>query len=99
MTIVEYYKEIKTRIESGDFKIQYKDIKLKPEKEDCIKNSHLESIHYLMYEYMLDRKDNRKKMIFDYVCCPNGVNEGENDIDFTLWETEEFLREIMKLKD
>lgn len=99
MNIKEYYKIIKDKIESGDFKFQYKDKSLKPNKEYCMKNSHLESIHYLMFEYMLDRKDNRKRLTFDYICIPNDVNEGELNINFEEWETERFLKEIIKLKD
>lgn len=48
---------------------------------------------------MCDRKDNRKSKVFDYVCIPKGVNQGELDIDFAKLETKDFLREIMKLKD
>lgn len=44
---------------------------------------------------MSNRKDNRKSMVFDYVCEPKDINK----IDFSDWETEDFLREIMKLKD
>jgi hypothetical protein len=29
----------------------------------------------------------------------NGVNKGKIDIDFTKWEVEDFLKEVMKLKD
>ena len=77
--------------------IQY--VLAKSIREECIKNSHLESIHYLMFEFMSDRKDKRKKDVFDYVCIPKGVNKGENDIDFTKYDTEDFLKEVMKLKD
>ena len=48
---------------------------------------------------MSDRKDNRIDRVFLDICIPNGVNQGELDIDFSKYSVEEFLREIMKLKD
>lgn len=99
MTIQQYYTIIKKKIENGEFKRLTKNIKLAPSKEECSKNSHLEAIHYLMYEFMKDRNDKRMFFVFDYVCQPKGVNKGKINIDFTKWEVEDFLKEIMKLKD
>jgi hypothetical protein len=48
---------------------------------------------------MSDRKDDRLGKVFDYVCVPKDVNQDGCDIDFTKWSTEEFLREVMKLKE
>lgn len=48
---------------------------------------------------MSDRNDSRKPFVFDYVCIPKDVNVGEMNIDFSQYSVEEFLREIMKLKD
>lgn len=95
MTIQEYYNIIKQKIENKEFSFKIKDKNSVPSKDECSKNSHLETIHYLMFEFMCDRKDNRKSKIFDYVCIPKGVNQG----DFAKLETKDFLREIMKLKD
>ena len=93
MDITKYYEIIKEKITNGDYKLggTYEgDVsKLSP---------HLESIHYLLYEFMKDRKDDRMKKVFSYICKPNGVDEGEIDIDFTKWDTEVFLKEIMKIK-
>ena len=99
MTLPNYYQLIKSLIESDKFSFKAKSPDIVPTREECIKNSHLESIHYLMFEFMSDRKDKRKKDVFDYVCIPKGVNKGENDIDFTKYDTEDFLKEVMKLKD
>ncbi|NPV13248.1 MAG: hypothetical protein HPY57_15925 [Ignavibacteria bacterium] len=100
MTIQQYYNTIKKKIEVGDFKrLTSKDPKLAPSKEECSKNAHLEAIHYLMYEFMKDRNDKRMFFVFDYVCQPKGVNKGDIDIDFTKWKIEDFLKEIMKLKN
>ena len=99
MNIQNYYKIIKEKIESKDFTFMTKSKELVPTKDECSKNSHLESINYLMFEFMLDRKDTRKSKVFDYVCVPKNVNQGDLDIDFTQWTIEEFIKEVMKLKD
>jgi hypothetical protein len=94
MDIIEYYKIIKDKIERGSYEIYfYNNVDIKQI------NSHLESINYLIYEFMLDRKDERISRVFDYVCIPNGVNNGDNNIDFSKFSVEEFLKEVMKLKD
>lgn len=99
MTLHEYYNIIKSKIESKDFTIKVKSKNIKITKEDCIKQSHIESIHYLLYEFLDDNKDKRKFLIFNYVCVPNGVNKKDCDIDFTQWDIDTFLTEVMKLKD
>lgn len=99
MQLNEYYHIIKTLIESDQFDIKTQKGSTEPTRESCIKNSHLESIHYLMAEFMRDRKDKRLKDVFNYVCKPHGVNQGKLNIDFTKWEVEEFLKGIITLKD
>lgn len=98
MTLQSYYHQIKFLIESDQFEFKSRN-QSHPTREFCQKNSHLEAINYLMFEFMTDRKDTRKKDVFDYVCIPNGSNEGDLDIDFTKWEVQDFLKEVMKLKD
>ncbi len=89
MNIQEYYKIVKEKIESGDY-ISDSILEI---------NQHLEAINYLQYEFMLDRKDDRIDKVFSNICIPNGINQGELDIDFSKYSVEEFLKEIMKLKD
>lgn len=89
MNIQEYYKIVKEKIESGDY-ISDSILEINP---------HLEAINYLQYEFMLDRKDDRIDKVFSNICIPNGINQGELDIDFSKYSVEEFLKEIMKLKD
>lgn len=48
---------------------------------------------------MSDRKDTRIDKVFSDICIPNGVNQKELDIDFSNYLVEEFLKEIMTLKD
>lgn len=99
MTLLHYYQTIKDLIESDQFTFKVRKGNSAPSHEDCQKNAHLEAINYLLFEYMSDRKDPRKSQIFNYVCIPKGVNQGELDIDFSKWTVEEFLKEIMKIKD
>ena len=89
LTISEYYQIIKQKIESNDYTTtSTRDI-----------NPHLEAINYLQWEFMSDRKDPRIDKVFSDICIPNGVNQTELDIDFSKYSVEEFLKEIMKLKN
>ena len=89
MDIQQYYQIIKQKLESNDYKTS------KP--RDI--NSHLEAINYLQWEFMSDRKDPRIDRVFSDICIPNNVNQGELDIDFTKYSVDEFIREIMKIKN
>ena len=88
INIDKYYKISKSKIETNDYK---------PLKGDI--NPHLEAINYLQWEFMSDRKDNRIDRVFSDICIPNNINQGELDVDFSKYSVEEFLREIMKLKN
>ena len=89
MNIKEYYEIIKQKLETNDYITTLpRDI-----------NHHLESINYLLWEFMSDRKDTRIDNVFFGICIPNGVNQGDVDIDFSQYTVEDFLKEIMKLKN
>ena len=89
MNIQQYYQIIKKKLENNDYTTSnLKDI-----------NPHLEAINYLQWEFMSDRKDSRIDKVFSDICIPNGINDGEIDIDFSNYSVEDFLKEIMKLKD
>jgi hypothetical protein len=89
VNISEYYQIIKEKLQSGDYTTSNpRDI-----------NPHLEAINYLQWEFMSDRKDPRIDKVFSDICIPNGVNQKELDIDFSKYSVEEFLKEIMKLKN
>lgn len=89
MNIKQYYQIIKEKLQSGDYTTStQRDI-----------NPHLESINYLQWEFMSDRQDTRIDKVFSDICIPNGVNQDELDIDFSKYSVEEFLKEIMTLKD
>ena len=89
MELKEYYTIICQKLNDGDFTTT------SPNKI----NPHIEAINYILWEYMSDRNDPRINKVFEYVCIPNGVNHGEVDIDFSRYDTQTFLKELMKLKD
>jgi len=89
MNIKKYYQIIKEKLENKDY------VTSNPREI----NSHLEAINYLQWEFMSDRKDTRIDKVFSDICIPNDINQGELDIDFSKYSVEEFLREIMKLKN
>lgn len=89
MNLKEYYQIIKQKLESNDY--------ITSTPRDI--NSHLEAINYLQWEFMSDRKDPRIDKVFSDICIPNGVNQKELDIDFSKYSVEEFIREIMTIKD
>ena len=89
MNIQKYYQIIKQKLESNDYTTSTtREI-----------NTHLEAINYLQWEFMSDRKDPRINKVFSDICIPNDINQGELDIDFSKYSVEEFLKEIMTLKD
>ena len=89
MNIQQYYQIIKDKLKNKDYTTSNpRDI-----------NPHLEAINYLQWEFMSDRNDSRIDRVFQDICIPNGVNQKELDIDFSKYSVEEFLKEIMKLKD
>lgn len=89
MNIKQYYEIIKKKLESNDY--------MTSKPRDI--NSHLEAINYLQCEFMSDRNDPRIDKVFSDICIPNGINQGELDIDFSKYSVEEFLKEVMKLKN
>ena len=52
----------------------------------------------LISEFLKDNKDDRWKLLLDYVLIPNGVNKGDCDIDFTQVDFEEFFYFMVSIK-
>jgi hypothetical protein len=93
MTISEYFNLVNDKIEKGDFKI-----KKSPDFRSVdvqIKSSYLESINYFMYEYLKDRKDNRMKVLFDYIVVPNDTDPL---FDFNEVSFEDFFKFLVDIK-
>jgi hypothetical protein len=89
LNIQQYYEIIKDKLKKKDYTTSNtRDI-----------NTHLEAINYLQWEFMSDRNDARIDKVFSDICIPNDINQGELDIDFSKYSVEDFLREIMKLKN
>ena len=97
MTLQEYYDIIIDKYKSGSYKIRAgKHMESDPEKKE--KEYPLHALNYLIYEYLKDNKDDRWKLLLDYVLVPNGVNKGNCDIDFTQIDFEEFFYFMVSIK-
>lgn len=95
MTTQQYFDLVLNKIESGDFKIKKSpDLINKPDPK--LNPPYLESINYFMYEYLKDRKDNRIKLLFDYIVIPNDTDPL---FDFKEITFEEFFDFLIKIKE
>jgi hypothetical protein len=95
MNFNEYYKIIKSNIEADNFSLKVRKGLDAPDRNKCISNSHLETIHFLLFDYMVSNNDIRRKDMFDYVCVPNDVNK----IDMSKMSKIEFIKNMIKIKD
>jgi len=97
MTIREYYDIIISKYNSGDYKVKV----AKTQKEPpAINNKEfpLYALNYLIFEYLKDNKDDRWKLLLDFILVPNGVNKKGCDIDFTKVDFEEFFYFMLSVK-
>lgn len=97
MTLNEYYNIIIDKYKSNDYKLKI----AKTSKETPVINEQefpLYAINYLIFEYLKDNKDNRWKLLLDFVLIPNNVNNNECDIDFTKVDFEEFFYFMVSIK-
>ena len=95
MDFNEYYKKIKLQIEKNNFNLKVRKGLYPPDRTKCASNSHLEALHFLLYEYMVSNNDVRRKDVFDYVCMPNDVNK----IDMSGISKIDFIKGMIKIKD
>jgi len=98
MTIQEYYKIIVDKYNSNDYKLKV----AKTAKETPVINKRefpIYAINYLIFEYLKDNKDNRWKLLLDFVLVPNGVNIIGCDIDFTKVDFEDFFYFMLSVKN
>ena len=97
MILNEYYDIIISKYKSGDYKL-----KVSKNQSDKLeineKEFPLHALNYLIYEYLKDNKDDRWKLLLDFVLVPNGVNKGDCDIDFTKVNFEEFFYFMVSVK-
>jgi hypothetical protein len=98
MTIKDYYDIIISKYNSGDYTLKVaKTSDIKPDVKE--KEFPIHALNYLIYEYMKDNKDNRWKLLLDYILVPNGVNQKGCDIDFTQVEFEDFFEFMVSIKN
>lgn len=98
MTIQEYYDIILDKYKSGDYKVKVaKTITETPEINE--KEFPLYALNYLIFEYLKDNKDDRWKLLLDFILVPNGVNQEGCDIDFTKIDFEEFFYFMVSAKN
>jgi hypothetical protein len=97
MTIKDYYDIIISKYNTGDYKIKVaKNQDIKPDIKE--KEFPIHALNYLIYEYMKDNKDNRWKLLLDYILVPNDVNQVGCDINFKNVEFEEFFGFMVSVK-
>ena len=97
MTLNKYYDIIIDKYKSNDYKLKV----AKTSKETPVINEQefpLYAINYLIFEYLRDNKDDRWKLLLDFVLVPNNVNNNECDIDFTKVDFEEFFYFMVSIK-
>ena len=98
MTLNEYYDIILDKYVSGDYKLKVaKSSKTAPILND--KEFPLYAINYMIFEYLKDNKDDRWKLLLDFVLVPDGVNTVGCDIDFTKIEFEDFFYFMLSVKN
>jgi hypothetical protein len=97
MTLNEYYDIIISKYNTCDYTLKVAKTKLdKPEINE--KEFSLYALNYLIYEYLTDNKDNRWKLLLDFILVPNGVNQKVCDIDFTKVDFEDFFNFMISIK-
>lgn len=98
MGLKEYYDIILGKYLSGNFKLKV----AKTLDETPVINPDefpLYAINYMIFEYLKDNKDNRWKLLLDFVLMPEGVNTAGCDVDFTKVDFEEFFHFMLSVKN
>jgi len=98
MTLNEYYDIIIDKYNSGEYKLKVAK-KSTEKKEVNEKEFPLYALNYLIFEYLKDNKDDRWKLLIDFVLVPNGVNQEGCDVDFTKVDFEEFFYFMLSVKN
>jgi len=85
----DYYNQIIEKYQQKEYKM----LKFNDNPLPKVREPHLESQHFMMFEWCEDHNDERYKDIFDYIIRPNDL-----DMDFTEIEFEEFLKFLASIK-
>lgn len=97
MTLNEYYDIILEKYNQGDYKVKVAKNQTQSPKINE-KEFPLYALNYLIFEYLKDNKDDRWKLLLDFILVPNGVNREGCDIDFTRVDFEEFFYFMVSVK-
>lgn len=96
MTLLDYYNIILDKYQNNDYKTRV--AKNQPTPIINEKEYSLYAINYLIFEYLKDNKDDRWKLLLDFVLVPNGVNKEGCDVDFTKVTFEDFFYFMVSVK-
>jgi hypothetical protein len=97
MRLNKYYDIIVDKYRNGDYVL--KTAKTKSDKPEINeKEFPLYALNYMIYEYLKDNKDNRWKLLLDFILVPNGVNRKGCDVDFTKVDFEDFFYFMISVK-
>jgi len=95
MTLNEYYSLILNRYISGSYKLKVAKTSMEtPIIKD--KEFPLHALNYMIFEYLKDNRDNRWKLLLDFVLVPIGLN---SNVDFSKVGFEEFFQFMLSLKN
>jgi hypothetical protein len=97
MTLNEYYDIIIDKYNSGDYKLKVAKTQI-DKTEVNEKEFPLYALNYMIFEYLKDNKDDRWKLLIDFILVPNGVNQEGCDVDFTEVDFEEFFYFMLSVK-
>jgi hypothetical protein len=97
MELKEYYDIILSKYNKGSFKMKIAKA-VDYEIELNQKEFPLYALNYMIYEYLKDNKDNRWKLLLDFILVPNGVNRKGCDVDFTKVDFEDFFYFMISIK-
>jgi hypothetical protein len=97
MTLNEYYDIIIDKYNSGDYNLKVAKTQTdRPEVNE--KEFPLYALNYMIFEYLKDNKDDRWKLLLDFILVPNGINQEGCDVDFTEVDFEEFFYFMLSVK-
>lgn len=92
----DYYNIILDKYRNNEYKLRVAKGQESPIIND--KEYSLYAINYLIFEYLKDNKDNRWKLLLDFILVPDGVNKKGCDIDFVKVSFEDFFYFMVSVK-
>jgi hypothetical protein len=89
MKLIDYFELVNQKIKDGHYRVEkFKDVDVE------VNSPYLESINYIIWEFLKSKNDTRIELIFDYIIVPN--------IDWTFnfdhMTFEQFLNFLIEVK-